>query len=81
MILVNHAEINAIVNRTESSLDNCTMFVTAFPCMECAKLIVQSGIKRVVYLEESTCQKQTDEQKSATKRLFDLSKVQLVQLE
>jgi deoxycytidylate deaminase len=49
--------------------------------MECAKLIVQSGIKRVVYLDESACQKQTDEQKSATKRLFDLSKVELVQLE
>ena len=46
-----HAEPNAILNST-SSLKGATMYVTLFPCNECAKLIIQSGIKRVVYLED-----------------------------
>ena len=46
-----HAEPNAILNSTVS-LDNSTLYVTLFPCNECAKLIVQSGIKEVVYLED-----------------------------
>jgi len=49
-----HAEANAIskVARSHNSSDNATLYVTASPCMECAKLIVQSGIKRVVYGEK-----------------------------
>lgn len=46
-----HAEPNAILNSTVS-LDNASLYVTLFPCNECAKLIVQSGIKEVVYLED-----------------------------
>ena len=45
-----HAELNAILNSTVS-LKGCTLFVTLFPCNECAKAIIQSGIRRVVYLE------------------------------
>ena len=48
-VFVCHAEANAICNAT-TSLKNCRMFVTRFPCNECAKLIAQSGI-RVVYYE------------------------------
>lgn len=49
-----HAEANAIT-KVAASTNNCygaTMYVTAAPCIECAKLMVQSGIKRVVYSEE-----------------------------
>lgn len=46
-----HAEPNAILNSTVS-LDNSTLYVTLFPCNECAKLIIQSGIKEVVFMED-----------------------------
>ena len=48
-----HAEANAItkVARSNKSSDNATLYVTASPCVECAKLIIQAGIKRVVYNE------------------------------
>lgn len=44
-----HAELNAILNSNAVSLAGCTLYVTLFPCNECAKAIIQSGIKRVVY--------------------------------
>lgn len=49
-----HAEANAItkVAKSGNSSDGATMYVTASPCMECAKLIIQAGIKRVVYKDE-----------------------------
>ena len=49
-----HAEANAItkVAKSSNSSDGATLYVTASPCLECAKLIIQSGIKRVVYSEE-----------------------------
>ena len=43
-----HAELNAILN-SRNSVEGCTLYVTLFPCNECAKAIIQSGIKRVVY--------------------------------
>ncbi|MBQ0035020.1 MAG: dCMP deaminase family protein [Bacteroidales bacterium] len=48
-----HAEANALtkVARSNNSSDGATLYVTASPCIECAKLIIQSGIKRVVYGE------------------------------
>jgi dCMP deaminase len=48
-----HAEANAItkVARSNNSSEGATLYVTASPCIECAKLIIQSGIKRVVYGE------------------------------
>ena len=44
-----HAELNAILN-SNVPLRDCTLYVTLFPCNECAKAIIQSGIRRVVYL-------------------------------
>ena len=46
-----HAEANAIskVARSNNSSDGATLYVTDSPCMECSKLIIQAGIKRVVY--------------------------------
>ncbi len=46
-----HAEPNAILNST-NKLDNATLYVTLFPCNECAKLIIQSGIKEIVYVSD-----------------------------
>ena len=49
-----HAEANAITKlaRSHNNSDGATLYVTASPCIECAKLIIQSGIKRVVYGEK-----------------------------
>ena len=49
-----HAEANAITKlaRSSNSSDGATLYVTASPCIECAKLIIQSGIKRVIYTEQ-----------------------------
>lgn len=49
-----HAEANAIskVARSHNSSDGATLYVTASPCIECAKLIIQSGVKRVIFGEE-----------------------------
>jgi len=46
-----HAEANAILNST-TDLTNCTLYVSLFPCNECAKLIIQSGIKQIVYVSD-----------------------------
>ncbi len=51
-LYVCHAEMNAILNtRNGSALKGCTLYVTLFPCENCAKAIIQSGIKEVVYLD------------------------------
>lgn len=66
-----HAEPNAILNSTVS-LENSTLYVTLFPCNECAKLIIQSGIKEVIYMED----KYHDQISFlASRRMFDSAKV------
>ena len=47
-----HAEMNAIMNKNSASLDECRIYVSLFPCNECAKLIIQSGIKKVIYASD-----------------------------
>lgn len=49
-----HAEANAITKlaRSSNNSDGATLYVTASPCIECSKLIIQAGIKRVVYAEK-----------------------------
>ena len=44
-----HAELNAILNSRGSNLEGCKSYVALFPCNECAKAIIQAGIKTVVY--------------------------------
>ncbi len=44
-----HSELNAILNYRGGSLDNAKMYVTLFPCNECAKAIIQAGVKTIVY--------------------------------
>lgn len=46
-----HAEANAILNAT-TSLEDAVLYVTLFPCNECVKLLIQSGIKEVVYYDD-----------------------------
>lgn len=46
-----HAELNAILNSSMRGVSGATLYVTLFPCNECAKAIIQCGIKKVVYLE------------------------------
>lgn len=47
-----HAELNAILNSQGKSLKDAVIYVALFPCNECAKAIIQSGIKEVVYLSD-----------------------------
>ena len=44
-----HAELNAILNNKGSNLENARIYVDLFPCNECAKAIIQSGIKEIIY--------------------------------
>lgn len=66
-----HAEANAILNSTQN-LEGATLYVSLFPCNECAKLIIQSGIKHVVYMSDKY-----KEQDSfiASKKMFDSAQV------
>ncbi len=67
-----HAELNAILNRSTGSLKNSTIYVTLFPCNECAKAIIQSGIKQVVYMDDKYAD--TDGVK-ASKKMFSMAGV------
>ena len=71
-----HAELNAILNSIQN-LEGCTIYVSLFPCNECAKAIIQSGIKTVYYLEDKYAD--TDSIK-ASKYMFEKAKVKLIQL-
>lgn len=72
-----HAELNAILNSIHRSLKNCTIYVALFPCNECAKAIIQSGIKKVVFLDDKY--KETDIVR-ASKKMFDMCGVVYEQL-
>lgn len=74
-LYVCHAEFNAILNtRDGSRLNGCKIYVTLFPCNECAKAIIQTGIKEVVYLSD----KYKDQLSSrASVRLLELAGVKL----
>lgn len=76
-----HAEVNAILSKRENCLDNCTLYVTCFPCIECVKLIAQSGIRKIVYIEDSCCQTLSENEIFASKVLLQLSGVSHYKLE
>lgn len=72
-----HAELNAILNSNQD-LRGCSLYVSLFPCNECAKAIIQAGIKRIVY----ECDKYADtDSVKASKRMLIAAEVELVQLE
>lgn len=70
-LYVCHAEFNAILN-CERNVRDCTVYVTLFPCNECAKAIVQSGIKEIVYMEDKYAD---SDSVKASKRMFDTAGV------
>ena len=74
---VAHAELNAILNATGKNLRGARIYVDLFPCNECAKAIIQSGIKEVVYLYD----KYADTMATlASKRMLESSGVKTRQL-
>ena len=72
-----HSELNAILNAKGSNLEGSRLYVSLFPCNECAKAIIQSGISEVVYLSDKYAD--TDSVK-ASKRMFKCAGVALNQL-
>jgi len=73
-----HAEMNAITNASNKpELADATMYTSLFPCNECAKLIVQSGIKEVVFLSDKY---NSDPVFVAARRIFDMAGVKYRQL-
>lgn len=73
-----HAELNAILNSIGGDLKGCTLYVALFPCNECAKAIIQSGIRRIVYLSDKY--KDSDSTR-ASKRMLDQAGVVYTALE
>lgn len=69
-LYVCHAEMNAIINYRGSrhELENAKIYVDLFPCNECAKIIIQSGIKEVIYLSDKYA---LEDSFVASKKLFD----------
>ena len=70
-LYVCHAEFNAILN-SRGSVRDCKIYVTLFPCNECAKAIIQSGIKEVIYMDDKYDGALNN---LASKRLFNLAGV------
>ena len=74
-LYVCHAEFNAILNtRNGSALQGCRLYVTLFPCNECAKAIIQTGIKEVIYLDNKYADQISTQ---ASKLMLELSGVKL----
>ena len=73
-----HSELNAILNYTGSTLKQSRIYVTLFPCNECAKAIIQSGIKEVIYMCDKY--KDTDSVK-VSKKMLDMAGVKYTQYE
>lgn len=67
-----HAELNAILNSSTGSVKNSKIYVSLFPCNECAKAIIQSGIKEVIYMEDKYAE---SDEVIASKRMFDMAGV------
>ena len=71
-----HSELNAILNYRGGNLENCKIYVTLFPCNECAKAIIQCGIKEVVY----ACDKYANEENViASKRMLNSAGVKVTE--
>ena len=74
-LYVCHAEFNAILNtRNGSALKGCTLYVTLFPCNECAKAIIQVGIKEIVYADDKYHDSTTTQ---ASRLMFELAGVKM----
>ena len=65
-----HAELNAILNNAGANLAGCRIYVALFPCNECAKAIIQSGIKELVYMSDKY---NGSDDNTASKKMFDMA--------
>jgi dCMP deaminase len=72
-----HAELNAILNAISTDLAGCAIYTTLFPCNECAKVVIQSGITEVVFLEDKY---RASDSVKASRRMFDSAGVAYRQL-
>ena len=71
-----HSELNAILNYRGGNLENCKIYVTLFPCNECAKAIIQCGIKEVVYACDTSA---NEENVIASKRMLNSAGVKVTE--
>ncbi len=71
-----HAEANAILN-SNSNLKGSKLYVTLFPCNECAKLIIQSGIKHLVYMQDKY---RNESSNVASRRMLDAAGIEYRQM-
>ncbi|XP_070553647.1 deoxycytidylate deaminase-like isoform X2 [Ptychodera flava] len=67
-----HAELNAILNKNSTDVKGCSMYVALFPCNECAKLVIQSQIKEVVYVSDKY---HDTPEMTASRKMMDLAGV------
>ncbi len=65
-----HAELNAVLNSISYNLKDCRIYVGLFPCNECTKVIIQSGIKEIIFLSDKY---KDTEAVHASKRMLDIS--------
>ena len=72
-----HAEVNAILN-SSARLDGATLYVSLFPCHECAKVIIQSGIKHIVYMDDKYNGTESD---IASKKMLDSAGISYKKIE
>ncbi len=72
-LYVVHAELNAILH-AERNLFDCSLYVTSFPCSECMKAVIQTGIKTVIYLNELS-DKDWESSRIATMKLAELARI------
>ncbi|HIY18604.1 MAG TPA: dCMP deaminase family protein, partial [Candidatus Blautia avistercoris] len=71
-LYVTHSELNAILNYRGGSLEGAKLYVSLFPCNECAKAIIQAGIKTIIYAEDKYAQTPSV---VASKRMLDAAGV------
>lgn len=71
-----HSELNAVLNAKGREMKGATIYVTLFPCNECAKVIIQAGIKRIVYYSDKY---DGTEGNIVSKKLFALAGVECVE--
>ncbi|TRY72189.1 hypothetical protein TCAL_00235 [Tigriopus californicus] len=71
-----HAEMNAILSKNAADVENCTIYVALFPCNECAKIIIQAGVREVVYYSDK---RNDDPATRGSKRMLSQAGVQFRQ--
>ena len=73
-----HAELNAILNNIGINLEGCKIYTALFPCNECSKAIIQSGIKEVIYLSDKHAAKESS---IASRKMLQTAGVTLRKIE